>query len=125
VFVGGHGYVGADEDMVVAKYVGATGVLAWGPVTLRGGSSRTDRLKALALDSSGNVLVTGYSLSGYASDFASFKVSASGSVLWGPVLYNSGSEEDYTRASVVDPAGNLIVTGTTGQAGQGYNITTL
>lgn len=67
--------------------------------------------KDLAVDSSGNVYVTG-SLGGmYAEDYATIKYNASGSQQWMAIFDGAGNYLDQGRALALDSSGNVYVTG--------------
>ena len=89
-----------------------TGVPLW--TNLYGGPTYYDSpANAVAVDSSGNVFVTGYSWGGIsAEDYATIKYSSAGVPLW-TNRYNGppGNSEDFGNAVVVDTNGNVIVTG--------------
>ena len=97
------------SDYVTIKYSGA-GVPLW---TNRY-SDGYNIANAIAVDSSGNVLVTGQStLYGGGSDYATIKYSSAGTALWtnrydGP---GNGYGDDRASALAVDGSGNVFVTG--------------
>ena len=66
-----------------------------------------DSVAAMALDSAGNIYVTG----GSSGDYATVKVSPSGAQLWAARYGSSGNDEDRATAIAVDGAGNVYVTG--------------
>lgn len=73
-----------------------------------------DTAKALAVDTNGNVFVTGYSARTFASsyyDFATIKYSSSGLALWTNRYDGPGNGDDQAVAIAVDQNGNVIVTG--------------
>jgi uncharacterized delta-60 repeat protein len=71
-----------------------------------------DQALALALDSQGNVLVTGYSMGdGTDWDYATIKYSPTGQVLWVRRYNGPGSGVDGANAIGVDALGNVYVTG--------------
>jgi uncharacterized delta-60 repeat protein len=75
-----------------------------------------DQAYAMAVDASGNVLVTGSSHKegGYyrvTSDIASVKYSSDGTELWTQRHETGGSNEDKPKSIIVDAAGNSVVVG--------------
>ena len=108
-----------DKDYATLKYT-SSGVLAW--VNIYHGPAFDDIPSAIALDPSGNVIVTGKSDEPGSPDFAyrTIKYSSSGSELWvatynGPgytdPITNITYYDDEAKALVVDGAGNIYVTG--------------
>ncbi len=108
-------------DAFVTK-VSGTGVLLWSSY-LGGGS--TDRGSGIAVDGSGNTLVTGYTDStdfptsagfdttyGGGRDAFVTKVSGTGVLLWSSYL--GGAAVDHGTGVAVDGSGNALVTGATG-----------
>jgi len=111
-------YMGGFCDAFVAK-VSSGGSLLW--ATYLGGSNSEDGY-GIAVDSSGDALVTGEtdssdfpsSNNGYnGGDYDAFvaKVSSSGSLLW--ATYCGGTNVEFGRAIAVDPSGNPLVAGET------------
>jgi len=96
------------EDYLTIKYSNA-GVALW---TNRydGGANGSDFAYATAVDSNGNVFVTGDSYNDISPpDYATIKYSSAGVPLW-TNRYDGGSD-DYAYAMAVDSSGNVIVTG--------------
>ena len=102
------------DDGLVAKY-NAAGVIQW-QRTL--GSAGGDALKNVAVDSSGNVYVSGFTpVSGTAAILVA-KYDTSGTLQWQRTL--SGSDTEDSRAIAVDPSGNVYIGGFTGSQGAGF-----
>src|SRR5258706_446639 len=97
------------EDYYTAKYAAADGTLLWGK-RKSGGSAI-----AVALDTTGNVVVTGSSNNGPPirdSDYYTAKYAAAdGALLWEKRYNGPGSRTDSPRAVAVDASGNVVVTG--------------
>ena len=108
------GYVemaGRGNDFVTIKYSPA-GTPLW-TVTYDGPASADDFPVALAVDSTGNVIVTGSSKgSGTGLDFATIKYDPNGNVLWTARYNGPGiNKDDVPAALSVDLLGNVYVTG--------------
>ncbi len=90
---------------------GDTAFQAWvqrynGPV------NRDDDAKAVAVDGSNNVIVTGLSLgSGSSWDYTTIKYSSTGVPLWTNRFNGPANHADYPYALAVDPSNNVVVTG--------------
>jgi len=112
-----------DEDAFVAKLSGS-GALQWN--TFLGGSGGEcfgDSAGAIAVDTSGNIYVAGYSPGTWGSPVRPFgggngdafaaKLNGSGVLQWNTFLGGSGSSEfgDSARAIAVDESGNSYVAG--------------
>jgi hypothetical protein len=68
--------------------------------------------QAMAVDASGNVIVTGSGL-----DYATIKYSGAGSATWTNFYNGPGDNVDWARAMALDVDGNVIVTGDTSDGG--------
>jgi uncharacterized delta-60 repeat protein len=80
--------------------------------TYNGPENNYDEAKALAVDDSGNVYVTGQSWgSGSYYDYATIKYDPSGNQLWVKRYNGSANSSDYANALAVDGLGNVYVTG--------------
>ncbi len=101
-----------DPDLAWSSYIGGSGY---------------EEGYGIAVDSSGNVLVTGYtdsvgwvsggwgtSFNGYCDAYVT-KLSPDGEHLWSS--YIGGDDEDYAKGIAADSSGNVLVTGTTYSAG--------
>jgi len=74
-----------------------------------GGSE--DKPTAIAVDSSGNVYVTGNSVGLLYHDYATIKYNSAGDTLWIRRYNGLASDEDYATALAIDKDGNVYVTG--------------
>ncbi len=106
VIVAGEVEASQTTDIIVVKYA-PDGTAQW-TNTFNGPGGAYDLVSGLALDNSGNVLVTGSTFdSSY--DFVTIKYSANGTPVW--TNYYDGGVEDKTSAIVIDQNGDVIVTG--------------
>jgi hypothetical protein len=94
------------HNAYTAKYAGTNGALLWD--TIYAPTNRSASGQALAVDASGNVVITGYSISNIWDHYTAKYAAADGTLLWerpqnGPVLpYNVRS------VVVLDAAGNAL-----------------
>jgi len=74
-----------------------------------------DQARAIAVDDSGNVYVTGkseaYTPQGAQPDYATIKYNSAGIMKWVQRYNGKGNDKDDVRAMVVDEMGNVYVTG--------------
>lgn len=119
VVVGGEGRT-ERGDFWLMRFDGRTGAWRWrSPVVWGAYDGRLQWIRALRLDGDGNVLVTG-AAEGEKTDAATMKLDgATGEVLWGPVVFDTGGD-DGPRALSVDKAGNVAVLGTSGMDPDGH-----
>ena len=101
--------LGTNYDYATVKY-DAAGNQQWarrydGPSTVV--ASDYDNAVALAVDSNGNVFVTGNS----SDDFATVKYDAAGNEIWVRRYNGPGAGADWANAVAVDASGNSYVTG--------------
>jgi hypothetical protein len=106
VYITGYIWNGASKgDAHTIKY-DSSGNEVWN-ATYDGGDN--DYGRTVAVDSSGNVYVTGYStISGY-NDYFTIKYDSSGNEVWNATY--DGGDNDQGRAVAVDSSGNVYVTG--------------
>src|SRR5439155_4755192 len=80
-----------------------------------GPGNGNDFAQAIAVDSSGNVFVTGYSTDSIGNeDYATIKYSNAGVPLWTNRYDGPANGEDRPSAIAVDGSGNVFVTGESG-----------
>jgi hypothetical protein len=117
--------VDASGNVFVAGYVdaGANGInfqtLKYSPVGVPAWTNRydgpgagTDSVSALAVDSGGNVIVTGGSVgTATQEDYATIKYSGAGVPLWTNRYNGTANGSDIPTDLVVDASGNVVVTG--------------
>ncbi len=113
VYVTGFTYMnGRNRDYATVKYNSA-GVEQWA-VTYEGTGNGSDSAEAIAVDASGNVYVTGWSLgTGYQwdYDFATIKYDTNGNEIWVKRYNGIDSDDDRGYAVTVDALGNVYITG--------------
>jgi hypothetical protein len=98
-------------DMLTLKYSGASGALLW-QKRYNGPANKDDSPTALAVDGSGNVVVTGSSDNGTNTDFYTAKyATANGALLWEKRYNGPANTNDSASAVAVDGGGNVFVTG--------------
>jgi len=114
VYVTGASYGGGtNKDYATVKY-DANGNQLW-VARYNGSANSQDEAEALAVDSQGNVYVTGASYGdGTNMDYATVKYDANGNQLW-VARYNEPSDaDDFATALAVDSQGSVYVTGFSG-----------
>jgi hypothetical protein len=111
IYVTGHSASpGTYFDYVTLKYY-PNGDTAW-VRTYDGLANAWDEASAIAVDSSGNVYVTGFSDgSGTYRDYATIKYYANGDTAWVRRYNGPGNSTDEASAIAVDVFGNVYVTG--------------
>jgi uncharacterized delta-60 repeat protein len=99
-------------DYVTIKY-NSSGAQQW-VARYDGPGHADDRATGIAVDTSGNIYVTGWSQSGSligTSDYATVKYNSSGVLQWVARYDGPGNSSDHAVALAVDGLGNVYVTG--------------
>ncbi|HKZ21795.1 MAG TPA: SBBP repeat-containing protein, partial [candidate division Zixibacteria bacterium] len=100
--------IGTSDDISTIKY-SPNGDELW--VRRYDGPNGWDGGNALAVDSAGNVYVSGYSRSGTLEDYITIKYSPNGDILW-QIRYNGPVDSnDVANDMVMDDKRNIYVTG--------------
>jgi uncharacterized delta-60 repeat protein len=124
VFVTGSSSNGTNDDYATLKFSSA-GVPLW-TNRYNGPANYHDGTLAMALDSSGNVFVAGYSYgSSGSSDYATIAYSSAGVPLWTNRYDGRANYADGATGIAVDSAGNVFVTGYSGNNSFDYDYTTI
>jgi len=76
-----------------------------------GSGNGMDRVFAMALDSTGNIYITGYIDNGTNNDYATVKYNADGVQQWVAIYDGAGDSRDNAMDICVDASGNVYVTG--------------
>jgi uncharacterized delta-60 repeat protein len=114
----------ANDDYTTVKY-NSSGVVQW-VRRYNGPNNHYDGAKAIALDNSGNVYVTGYSAGPIDYDYATVKYNSSGVEQWVARYDGPDNGSDGAEDITVDNTGNVYVTGHSVQGGIGnYDYATV
>ena len=101
---------GTQEDYAIIKYNSA-GVEEW-VQRYNGPANGRDEAYSIAVDGSGNVYVTGYSIgNGILEDYATIKYNSAGVEEWVQRYNGPGNELDWAYSIAVDASSNVYVTG--------------
>ena len=112
------------EDAFTIKYDNS-GVSQW-TARYNGAANGYDEAKALAVDTSGNVYITGYSYSsGSNNDYLTIKYDASGTPEWITKYNGTANNTDQAAAIAVDAIGNVFITGLSKGAGSNEDFETI
>ena len=115
VLVTGEVAAGNGADIYTAKYAASDGHLLW-EKSYNGAGNNNDVGNAVAVDSAGNVVVTGFSVGGApagAGMYTAKYASADGSLMWQHFLRGPSNEIAFGYDVKVDAAGDLLVLGAT------------
>ena len=123
VYVTGYGVgSGTGYDYATIKY-DTSGNQLW-VARYNGPANLLDIASAVALDASGNVYVTGWSV-GTGYDYATVKYNSSGQEQWVARYNGPGNDDDQAYAIALDASGNVYVTGYSIGAGGESDYTTI
>lgn len=111
------------SDYATVKYNSA-GQQQWA-VRYNGPANGTDEAFSIAVDGSGNVYVTGQSLSGTNYDYATIKYNSAGQQQWASRYNGPQSSIDNAAVVRVDGSGNVYVTGSSTGSGSGLDYATI
>jgi uncharacterized delta-60 repeat protein len=89
------------------------------------GDDGTNGTNAIAVDGSGNVYVTGWSLGLENTDFVTVKYNADGVQQWAQRYNGSGNGYDAPYGIALDSQGNVYITGGSAGSGTGSDYTTI
>ncbi|MGA2916525.1 MAG: SBBP repeat-containing protein [Sedimentisphaerales bacterium] len=124
VYVTGRSDNSTNSDYATIKY-DLNGNQKWA-ARYDGPPSSDDYAYAIALDSQGNIYVTGKSIgSGTGIDYATIKYDLNGNQKWVARYDGPGNAEDYAQAIVSDSTGNVYVTGSSWDSDTGYDYATI
>jgi len=125
VYVTGYSDGGATSyDYATIKY-DSDGNERWA-ARYNGSGDKYDYAHAIALDSSGNVYVTGYSDNNRTQqDYATIKYDSSGNQLWIATYNGPANDNDRASSILVDPSDNVYVTGYSYDWGTSLNYATI
>lgn len=107
---GGSNGISSGSDFATVKY-NSSGVQQW-VARLSGTGNNVDLANAIAVDSSGNVYVTGFTFgSGSFQNYTTVKYNSSGNLQWVKYYNGTGNNADFASALALDDLGNVYVTG--------------
>jgi uncharacterized delta-60 repeat protein len=120
VFICGYAYPGSSSDFLTLKF-NRFGILKW--ARYYGSTDKQESASALALDSDGNVYVTGSGRGASDDDIITIKYSPNGVEQWVRTVVGPGASTDSAVAIATTAQGKIVVTGL-GQDGSDNNILT-
>jgi hypothetical protein len=112
---------GTGFDYATIKY-DSNGVQQW--VKRYNNTSGDDEATSIAVDSSGNVYVTGRSQGATGFDYATIKYNSAGAQQW-VRRYDNSNGDDEAAGIAVDSSGNVYVTGRSQGNGTGFDYATV
>lgn len=117
--------IGTYNDYTTLKY-NSSGVQLW-EARYNGPTNGTDQALSLALDSSGNIFITGSSHNNvtFYEEYATVKYSPSGVQQWASRYNGPGNGSDIANSVKVDASGNVYVTGQSEGTGSNADYATI
>lgn len=98
------------KDILLVKF-NASGDTVW-TRQFAGAGEGPDEALDMALDASGNIILTGYQKgSGTGFDFITLKYAPNGNLLWTAIYNYSTNETDQSNVVTIDAAGNIYIAG--------------
>jgi hypothetical protein len=116
-YVAGNYWTVSNDDYLTAKY-SSDGTQIWAQ-TYNGPGDSWDYVEAIALDSDGNVFVTGITRVGMGRDFGTVKYDNDGNYKWVAFYNSSGNQWDWADRIATDSSGNVYVNGTYNETADG------
>lgn len=120
---GGSSGSGSMNDFATIKY-NSFGEEQW-VARYNGPGNGNDEARAITVDNSGNVYVTGYSDGSGSYDYATVKYDASGNEVWAERFNGTANSDDGTTSVAVDNSGNVYVTGYSTSLTTDYDYVTI
>jgi uncharacterized delta-60 repeat protein len=109
---------GTSNDFATIKY-DQNGTQKWA-ARYNGPENYDDSADDIALDSAGNVYVTGGSFGSTNNDYVTIKYDPNGNQIWAERYDGPVSSDDYAQAIAADNQGNVYVTGCSTDTGSDY-----
>jgi len=123
VVVAGQSDDAVSVNYFTIKYDGATGAELW-RVVVDGTAHLDDRAYGVAIDGTGNVVVTGQTFNGSNTDFLTIKYNGTtGAELWRAMGDGAAHGSDGARAVAIDGNGHVLVTGSSFNGGNADYLT--
>ncbi|OGG44698.1 MAG: hypothetical protein A3F84_28760 [Candidatus Handelsmanbacteria bacterium RIFCSPLOWO2_12_FULL_64_10] len=121
VYVTGGSYNGSNGDYLTVKY-DVDGNQVW-ERRYNGPANSQEQARALSVDGSGNVYVTGTSHNGSNNDYLTLKYNSGGNLVWERRYNGPANRDDLASSLSVDGSGNVYVTGESGNASNSDYLT--
>jgi uncharacterized delta-60 repeat protein len=112
-----------DSNYATIMY-NSDGVQKWIAI-YKGPNNSVDVPRAITLDNSGNIYVTGGSYGASSNDYATVKYNSKGEQQWAIKYNGPANSDDYTSSIKVDGLGNVFVTGRSKGVGTDYDYATI